>query len=201
MLKSLYQFRTKCCGKSNVWQYSAASRILPCQFCGTIGDFTSLPCEISPPTNNAHTAVFPGSCPVRVAFIPSDINRGFLNFEVGDELHCGIIDTSGCVISYVPKERRFQKDRSNQWKQSIVCEIAEIREIDGPEWNHIIETVSNEPKDVDYDCLEFAIEVLNRVSGKNEFSRENLSEIMGRQLFDVMEFAKMQRKALRFRRN
>lgn len=201
MLKPLIQFRTSCCDNDNTWQYSIASRTLPCQFCGTIGDFKSLPREISPPISNAHTPLYPGNCPIRVVFIPSNQNRGFLNYELGDELHCGLVDTSGCVKSFIPKEKRFRSDRKNIWKQSILCEISEIKNIDGLSWNKLInEVVSTGPPDDNFDCLDFAVEVLNKAAtsaGENNiFTREKLSEIMGRQLYHVMEYAKIQKKAL-----
>lgn len=197
MLKSLYQFRTRCCGKTDIWQYSLASRTLPCQFCGTTGDFASLPCEIPPPTSNAHTPLMPGCCPVRVAFIPSDQSQGFLNYNFGDELHCGVVDSSGCVNSYSPNEQRFRRERSSLWKQSVVCELPGMEGIDASRWNQVIEeAIAAGPSKQGFDCLDFAVEVLNRATRSDSFSRERLSEVLGNQLMHVMKFAEMQRKAL-----
>ncbi|KAH9283844.1 hypothetical protein ECG_04005 [Echinococcus granulosus] len=197
MLKPLYQFRTKCCGNDDAWQYALRSRAFCCQFCGTVAKFASLPCEMLPPVRDAHTPVMPGTCPVRVAFIPSDQNRGFLNFAIGDELHCGVIDTKGCVRSYSPHEGRFCHDRSRTWKQSIVCEFPETGTVDGALWDRMIEEgVEAGARSSETDCLDFAVSILNRTAGRNEFTRERLGENMGRQLYHVMQFAEAQKRAM-----
>ena len=197
MLKTLYQFRTKCCGNDDIWQYSLKSRVLCCQFCGTEAAFAALPCEMLPPVRDAHTPEMVGICPIRVAFIPSDRNRGFLNFAIGDELHSGVIDTQGRVRSYSPKEKKFRCESSRMWKQSIVCEFPEIDNVDGTRWDQIImEEIKTEPPSPKFDCLDFAVNVLNRAAGANVFTRENLSERMGRQLYHVMKFAEIQRQTM-----
>ena len=197
MLTALYQFRTKCCGNDDVWQYYLKTRIFRCQFCGTETDFAALPSEILPPVRDAHTPVFVGMSPIRVAFIPSDSNRGFLNFKVGDELHCGVVDTRGQVRSYSPKERRFRCEGSGMWKQSIVCEFPEMGDVDGIHWDKMImEEIQREPHHPEFDCLDFAVNVLNRTAGGDAYTRENLSEKMGCQLYHVLKFAKIQRRIM-----
>ncbi|KAM7534097.1 hypothetical protein Aperf_G00000109685 [Anoplocephala perfoliata] len=132
-----------------------------------------------PPTSNAHVPLMPGCCPVRIAFITSDQKRGFLNYELGDELHCGVVDSSGCVHSYSPREKRFRKERSNLWKQSIVCEVSEVKGIDASRWDQIIqEVVGAKPNEEGFDCLDFAIEVLNEAMGDDSFSREKKLELL-----------------------
>ncbi|KAL5110090.1 hypothetical protein TcWFU_003378 [Taenia crassiceps] len=197
MLKPLYQFRTECCENDGAWQYALRSRAFRCQFCGAVAKFVSLPCEILPPVRDAHTPIVSGACPVRVAFIPSDQNRGFLNFTIGDELHCGVIDTKGCVRSYFPHEGRFRSERFKMWKQSIVCEFPEVGAIDGALWDRMIEEgIQIGVESSEMDCLDYAVSILNLAAGRKGFTRKRLSENMGRQLYHVMQFAEAQRRAM-----
>ncbi len=194
MLKPLYRYRTSCC--SHDWQYSLASRIFPCRFCGSRrGEYASLPCEISPPIENAHTPALWNN-PVRVAFITAHRGQGFLNFAVGDELHCGLPKTDGCVVSYSPKEQRFRHDRARFWEQAIVCDLPAINGVDAIQWDRVIDNESVVVTDSGFDCLDFATRVLNAISSE-EFTREKLGEIMCKKLYHVLNHAELQRSASR----
>ncbi|VDD79267.1 unnamed protein product [Mesocestoides corti] len=198
MLQPLYRYRTKCCSNADSWQYALASRTLNCQFCGSVAEFASLPHEVPPPVQDAHVPVSPGACPVRVAFIASNREIGFLNFAIGDELHCGVVDTEGCVTSYSPKEKRFYRERSRTWKQSIICVPPEAQRVEGEFWDRKIhEGIRNGPVGPQFDCLDFVVSVLNLTLGTDAFSREKLSELMCRQLYHVLKYSELQRLAIR----
>lgn len=171
--------------------------------------FVSLPTEAPlPPVSNAHLPLCQGQSrtnAVRVAFIPADKTRGFLHFRVGDELHCGLAKSDGCVVSYSPPSMkgsreghvRFERSSSSSgiWNQAIIVSDLGGIPTDIEVWDQGVDAaavMASKGVADGFDCLEFVMYVMKHVV-KVELTREGLSEIMCRQLYHVLKYAEIQR--------
>lgn len=200
MLRPLYTYKTRCCSSpEQAWQYALALRIFPCQKCGSIGSgFAAPPVEVPLPIASAHSPSFsPRKC-VRVAFKVAKKDGGFLNYKLGDDLHCGLVDTRGTVTSFVPNVEVRRELRS--WEQAIIVIPSGLSAVSADHWDGVILKMRQQVRDnfptCEFDCLDFAVMVLNEALQRVEFNRNSVSELMCRQLKHVMHYANLQREAM-----
>uniref|UniRef100_A0A0V0J7L2 Uncharacterized protein n=1 Tax=Schistocephalus solidus TaxID=70667 RepID=A0A0V0J7L2_SCHSO len=167
-----------------------------------------------------------GQSPVRLAFMPADAPNGggFFKYRLGDGLHCGLVDTAGVVHSYVPSEG-FRSE-ANSWDQSILVVMPDSTCVSDERWELSIQKCMDDTKTKqlrmttdpqraallayyhgrnarktkpDYDCLDFAVCVVNHAFETDVHTRDTISEIMCRQLKSVLQYADCQRVAAAFR--
>uniref|UniRef100_A0A0X3NYG6 Uncharacterized protein n=2 Tax=Schistocephalus solidus TaxID=70667 RepID=A0A0X3NYG6_SCHSO len=211
------------------WQYTFNKEKIICQNCGSgcMGaDFACRPSLLPFPLQSPHCAKKLGQSPVRLAFMPADAPNGggFFKYRLGDGLHCGLVDTAGVVHSYVPSEG-FRSE-ANSWDQSILVVMPDSTCVSDERWELSIQKCMDDTKTKqlrmttdpqraallayyhgrnarktkpDYDCLDFAVCVVNHAFETDVHTRDTISEIMCRQLKSVLQYADCQRVAAAFR--
>ncbi|VDN24159.1 unnamed protein product [Dibothriocephalus latus] len=209
------------------WQYTLNKAKIICQNCGSgcMGaDFVCPPSLLPFPLQNPHCAHQLRQSPVRLAFLPANVSTGggFFKYRLGDGLHCGVVDTAGVVHSYVPS-KGFRSEASS-WEQSILVVISDSEGVSDERWELSIQKCmddaktkqmsvadaqraallayyhgeSSRKKKSDYDCLDFAVCVVNHAFETDFYTRERISELMCCQLKSVLLYADCQRSAAAF---
>lgn len=138
---------------------------------------------------------------VNASVSPSKLQKkdgGFLNYKLGDDLHCGLVDTRGTVTSFVPNVEVRRELRS--WEQAIIVIPSGLSAVSADHWDGVILKMRQQVRDnfptCEFDCLDFAVMVLNEALQRVEFNRNSVSELMCRQLKHVMHYANLQREAM-----
>ncbi|KAL7064689.1 hypothetical protein AAHC03_05700 [Spirometra sp. Aus1] len=187
-------------------------------------DFVRRPSLLPFPLQSPHCIRKPDQGSARLTFLPANASNGggFFKYRLGDALHCGVVDTAGVVHSYVPSEG-FRAEASS-WDQSVVVVMPDSEGISDEHWELSIrkcmddatarQKTTVDPQRAallayyhkgnrrktkpDYDCLDFAVCVVNFAFETDVYTREKISEIMCRQLKAVLQYADCQRAAAAF---